>query len=367
MKKLVSYLITFFLLIIFITACSNKNYSKDDNTIKLNSDLLEVHYIDVEQGDCTLIIYNGHAMLIDAGDNNKGTAIQMYLKHLGISTFDYIIGTHPDADHIGGLDVILYKFNTKHVLLPDFEKNTKTYDDVIQVIKEKKYKITAPKVGDTYKLGEASFTIIAPNREDYKNANDSSIGILLQHGDNRFLFTGDAEEEAEADILKNGINISANVYKVSHHGSKTASTEEFLNAVNPDYAVISCSEDNSYGHPHAEVLNELRARKIKLFRTDEQGTIIARSDGKKITWNCSPSESWISGEPTGNSSTVGNQISSLENVTYIYIINQNTKKFHLPKCKSVDDIADKNKEQTSMTREELLNDDYTPCKRCLGE
>lgn len=258
---------------------------------------LEIHYLDVGQGDSTLILCDGHAMLIDAGDNDKGTAVQSYLEGQGVTALDYVIGTHPDADHIGGLDVILYKFDCQMVMMPDFEKDTRTYDDVVQTMKQKRYKNTLPEVGTVYELGSAVFTIVAPNGEYGDDANDYSVGILLQHGKNRFLFTGDAEEASEADMLENGIDLEADVFKASHHGSRTANTEEFLQTVDPDYVVISCGQDNSYGHPHAEVMNRLRAMGISVFRTDEQGTIVAYSDGTEITFNMSPDESWKAGEP----------------------------------------------------------------------
>lgn len=258
---------------------------------------LEIHYLDVGQGDSTLILCDGHAMLIDAGDNDRGTAVQSYLESQGVTTLDYVIGTHPDADHIGGLDVVLYKFDCQMVMMPDFEKDTRTYDDVVQTMKQKRYKNTLPEVGTVYELGSAVFTIVAPNGEYGDNANDYSVGILLQHGKNRFLFTGDAEEASEADMLENGIDLEADVFKASHHGSRTANTEEFLQTVDPDYVVISCGQDNSYGHPHAEVMNRLHAMGISVFRTDEQGTIVAYSDGTEITFNMSPDESWKAGEP----------------------------------------------------------------------
>lgn len=258
---------------------------------------LEIHYLDVGQGDSTLILCDGHAMLIDAGDNDRGTAVQSYLESQGVTTLDYVIGTHPDADHIGGLDVVLYKFDCQMVMMPDFEKDTRTYDDVVQTMKQKRYKNTLPEVGMVYELGSAVFTIVAPNGEYGDNANDYSVGILLQHGKNRFLFTGDAEEASEADMLEKGIDLEADVFKASHHGSRTANTEEFLQTVDPDYVVISCGQDNSYGHPHAEVMSRLRAMGISVFRTDEQGTIVAYSDGTEITFNMSPDESWKAGEP----------------------------------------------------------------------
>lgn len=338
---------------------------------------LEVHYIDVGQGDATLIKCGSHAMLIDGGNNNKGTTVQLYLKKQGVESLDYVIGTHPDADHIGGLDVIVYKYNCDTVIMPDYEKDTKTYQELVDVIHDKNMKITYPVVGEQYVLGEAKFTIIAPNSNSYGgNANDYSVAILLEYGKNRFLFTGDAEEASEMEMLSNGIELSADVYKVAHHGSRSASTQEFLNAVHPKYAVISCGEGNSYGHPHAEVLNRLRSMGVEVFRTDEQGSIIASSDGENITWNCSATDSWQSGEQTESDrenaedenpgdENSGNAISdAVTSEQTTYVLNTNTKKFHRETCGSVSQIKEENFQKVQTSREELEQSGYSPCKNC---
>lgn len=338
---------------------------------------LEVHYIDVGQGDATLIKCGSHAMLIDGGNNNKGTTVQLYLKKQGVESLDYVIGTHPDADHIGGLDVIVYKYNCEKVIMPDYEKDTRTYQELVDVIHDKNMKITYPVVGEQYALGEAEFTIIAPNSNSYGgNANDYSVAILLEYGKNRFLFTGDAEEASEMEMLSNGIELSADVYKVAHHGSRSASTQEFLNAVQPKYAVISCGEGNSYGHPHAEVLNRLRSMGVEVFRTDEQGSIIASSDGENITWNCSATDSWQSGEQTESDrensedenpgdENSGNAISdAVTSEQTTYVLNTNTKKFHRETCSSVSQIKEENFQKVQMNREELEQSGYSPCKNC---
>lgn len=165
------------------------------------------------------------------------------------------------------------------------KRTIKRTGEVTDALASKKLKWTTPSPGTVYSLGTAEFTILAPN-DTYEDPNNASIALLLQNGDTGFLFTGDGEEEAEEDILANGLCVEADVYKAGHHGSDTASCEAFLEAADPDYAVISCGEGNSYGHPHAAVLNSLRAMGIQVFRTDEQGSIIAESDGTKITWNC---------------------------------------------------------------------------------
>lgn len=337
---------------------------------------LEVHYIDVGQGDATLIKCGEHAMLIDAGNNHMGTTVQLYLKNQGVERLDYIIGTHPDADHIGGLDVIVYKYDCGTIIMPDYEKDTKTYLELLDVIRNKDQKITYPVSGTSYSLGEAEFTILAPISNDYgRNANNYSVALRLTYGDNSFLFTGDAEIESEKEMLESGQVLSADVYKAAHHGSSSASTEDFLNVVSPRYAVISCGEDNSYGHPHAEVLNLFRQKKIPVFRTDEQGSVIAFSDGKEITWNCAPDTSWKAGERRDSDrEDEGAEIpaeempaapqSGNEQGGSIYVLNTNTKKFHLPDCMSVKQTKEKNRQESVQSREELIQMGYEPCKNC---
>lgn len=313
---------------------------------------LEVHFLDVGQGDSTLFLCGAEAMLIDAGDNDQGTRIQDYLEKQGVETLKYVVCTHPDADHIGGVDVILYKFNCETVFMTQEERDTATYRDVADTMRQKGYSRTQPETGKQYPLGDAVFTILAPSAVG-SDSNNNSIGILLTHGDNTFLFTGDAEEEEESEFLASGISLEADVYKAGHHGSRSSSSGELLEAVSPSFAVISCGEGNSYGHPHAETLNELRAMGVQVYRTDEQGTVIAVSDGSKITWNCSPSETWQAGEPTGSRAD-----------TVSYICNTNTRKFHYPDCSSVEQMDETNMLPTSADREELIRQGYEPCGIC---
>ena len=272
--------------------------SKTNATDTTNALDLNVHFIDVGQGDCTLLTCGDQTMLIDAGDNNKGSTIATYLKKNGIKTLDIVVGTHNDADHVGGLDVILYQFDCKNVILSKFAKDNKTYDDVIQTCKNKNYKIQYPEQGTEYTLGDAKVTILSDPNYKADSANNSSISLLVTHYDNAFLFTGDSEEEAELELLKNNnfADMNIEVLKVGHHGSKTSTSEDFLKSVNPTYAVISCGEDNSYKHPHAATLNAIRGSHISMFRTDKQGTIVATSNGTDIAWNMSESNDWTAGE-----------------------------------------------------------------------
>lgn len=273
----------------FSQLMEEKNYERTGN-----EEELEVHFIDVGQGDATLILQGEHAMLIDAGENNYGWEVVDYLDYLGVESLDYAIGTHPDSDHIGGLDTVLENIPCDMVFMPDMEKDTKTYESVIEALVDQGKESIAPEPGDVYTLGTAQFTVLAPIGK-YESGNENSIAIRLVHGGNSFLFTGDAESGSESDMLTSGRLLASDVYKVSHHGSSGANTELFLLAVNPEYAVISCGKDNEYGHPHSEVLNRLRAMGTKVFRTDEQGTIVATSDGSEVSFNMSPSETWQSG------------------------------------------------------------------------
>lgn len=356
-------------------------------------DEMKVHFIDVGQGDATLITCGNHSMLIDTGDDSKGTAIQNYLQKQKVDRLDYLILTHPDTDHIGGAPVIISKFSINKVFVSNFEKDNKTYLKLIQALDDRSLKYITPEVGSQYSLGTAKITIVAPNGE-YDNPNDSSISLVIKNGNNKFLFTGDASENAENDILDNGIDISADVYKVGHHGSKYSTSEEFFNTVNPTYAVISCGSDNSYGHPHAETLNILRMNGVNVYRTDEDGTIIATSDGKEITFNVPASETWKSGEPTksnegkavnnyevesdtnNNSSdktnvqdeetstaikTVPKEEKNTETTEITYILNVKTKKFHKPTCGS---LPTTNRQDSSESRDSIISQGYVPCKKC---
>lgn len=272
----------------------------DAEKVKDPTGELEVHFLDVGHGDSTVVLCGEHAMMIDCGDDTQGTRLQNYLTKHGVKKLDYLVLTHPDKDHIGGAPVIITKFSPGQVFQSGYYKDNKTAEKLRQTLKYERIEAVTPKVGEKYQLGEAYFTILAPVRS-YEESNDSSIALLLHFGENTFLFTGDAEEEAETDMTENSevsaLSLKADVYQVGHHGSRSSSKKKFLEAVSPEFAVISCEYQGEHGHPHAEVLNRLRERGVQVFRTDEQGTIVAVSDGKSITWNCSPSESWIAGEP----------------------------------------------------------------------
>lgn len=345
----------------YVIANPIENELPSENSVETNAEnVLTVSFLDVGQGDATLLSCNGENMLIDAGENDQGTRVQNYLQKQGVESLKYVVGTHPHSDHIGGLDVVITKFDVENVILPKKDTDTRTYDDVIQSMIYKDITPIYPEIGDTFSLGSAEITILAPGDHNYReNLNDYSIALLVENGEDTFLFTGDAEEEAEYNIIKEGYDISADVYQVGHHGSRTSSSEEFLDAVNPECAVISCGENNEYGHPHAETLNKFRERGIKVYRTDEEGTIIATSTGNEITFDVPPSDTWKSGEPTINSTET-----EKSKYTGTYVLNTSSKKIHIPGCSGAEKISDENKQVTDYSKEQLVELGYSPCGIC---
>lgn len=291
MKKITKLLVAALVMcmIFLVTACEDFLDVLDvviTSDSEVNGDNLEIHFIDVGQAESILIKKGNESMLIDAGNNSDGDLVVDYIKKQNISSLKYVIGTHPHADHIGGLDDVIDTFEIEKVIMPNAVTNTKTFEEVLDSIKNKGLSITKAKVGNSYELNGAQFTILAPNKEKYKDLNDYSVVIKLVNGNNSFLFTGDAEELSEKEMLENNERLlKADVLNVGHHGSVTSTSEAFLNAVDPKFAVISAGKDNSYGHPHKEILERLEDKGIKIYRTDLQGDIIVISDGETIQFN----------------------------------------------------------------------------------
>ncbi|MBO3372646.1 ComEC/Rec2 family competence protein [Clostridium perfringens] len=244
-----------------------------------------VHYIDVGQGDSALIQSNGKNLLIDAGTPESTNSLVKYLKNLGIKKLDFIIATHPHADHIGGMESIIKKFDVDYFCAPKVTENTDIFKGMVTALKEKDININTLSKSKSLPidLGEnTKIEVYSPPNKEYENINNYSPILKIYYGETSFLFTGDAETEAEMEAVKSNENLKSDVLKVGHHGSTTSSTDSFLKEVSPKIAVISSGLDNSYGHPAKETLKKLSSYKTKVFRTDEDGTIILTSDGKSI-------------------------------------------------------------------------------------
>ena len=239
---------------------------------------LLIDFIDVGQADSILVRNQDKVMLIDAGTNEAGETVVNYLKNLGITEIDYLIGTHPHEDHIGGLDDVINNFDIGQIYMPKIETTTKTFEDVLEAIENKNLTVTAPNKGDKIELGQAVGEFMTEPILDKDNLNVSSLVLRLEFGNTSYLFMGDAEEENEETIHWP----KTDVLKVGHHGSSTSSSESFLEQVQPQYAVIMAGKDNSYGLPTQETIDKLNNRGSEIYRTDEDGTIQMTSDGNAI-------------------------------------------------------------------------------------
>ena len=244
-----------------------------------------VHYLDVGQADCSLIVCGDDAVLIDAGDVDAFLTIDSYLRAQEIDKLQYLILTHAHADHIGAADEVLEHYEVEHVILPRYtEQNmptTTVYEDLLFALEESGAHVHAAQVGDVYTLSDFSFQILGPTK-DYTELNNTSVVVRAVYEDTAFLFQGDAEASAEADILETGLPVSADVIKLGHHGSKTASSAAYLQAVSPVLAVIPCGENNIYDFPNQEILDRLSDMGIDCRRTDRNGTIVVASDGRRV-------------------------------------------------------------------------------------
>ena len=359
--------------------------SKDE----IVSDQFEVYFIDVGQGDASLIICDGHSMLIDGGRANQSDKIYTLLKEKGIIHLDYIVATHSDDDHIGGLAGALNYASVDIALSPVAFDDSKSFENFKKYLDKQGIKITIPAVGDKYSLGNSTVTILEPV-EIVDSSNNNSIVLKVVHGENSLLFTGDAEKKEENDIINMEADIKSSVLKISHHGSAFSTSDEWLDTVEPAVAVISCGTDNEYGHPANELLERLKARDIQTFRTDLQGDItIFEKDGKLI---CQPEKNPdvdvfdVGAIPEEESKTrplqelipiEGNEVFDNESITRDsntenkhekheedYIVNVKTGKFHHPDCRGVKQMKESNKLYVTCNRQELIDQGYDSCGIC---
>jgi len=246
---------------------------------------LTVHYIDVGQADCALLESNGEYILIDGGNVADSSLVVSYLLAQGVEELEAVIGTHAHEDHMGGLAGVLAVFPTKEVYCPTRTRDAVFFNNFTKYVDQQGLEIIIPGLGDVIEFGDVTATVLGPVKS-YSDYNDTSIVLMVEYGQTRFLFTGDMETTAETDMLNywgEGFDWSADILKVGHHGSNSSTGYRFLNEVMPTYGVISCGTGNSYGHPHDEPLSRLRDADVTVLRTDLMGTIVATSDGKMVT------------------------------------------------------------------------------------
>ena len=246
----------------------------------------EAHFIDVGQADSILIICDGEAMLVDAGNKADATLVRTYLEEQNVTHLEYAVGTHPHEDHIGGFVNLFRYIKPDKVYCSSKSYTTSAFNDfVYYVTNNLKQELVIPTLGESFLLGSARVTVIGPLHYNYSDINSHSIVLRVEYGELTFLLTGDMEGDAELDLVHAGIDLKADVLKVGHHGSGSSSYYQFLREVQATYGVISCGRDNDYGHPHDGPLSRLRDAEVQLYRTDLQGHIVCRSiDGKTVTF-----------------------------------------------------------------------------------
>jgi len=257
---------------------------------------LVVHMIDVGQADCFLLVQDGMTALVDCGTRSTGEDAVNYIKGLDINKLDYVVGTHPHDDHMGGMYDVITNFEVGSVIIPNGKPSSTTnwYTKLMNELKTGEYQIQYVEQGDILNLGDATMLVIAAETEVSGNDNNYSICLKVSFGQMDMIMTGDAETEVEEIILQSGANIDAEILKVGHHGSDTSSSEEFLDAVSADYALISCGLPNKYEHPIKSTMEKLQERNIEVYRTDESGTVIMTITTDSVSFSCEPGD-YLSG------------------------------------------------------------------------
>lgn len=338
----------------------------------------EIHFIDVGQADAALVLCDGHAMLIDGGNSADSSLIYSYLRNHGITFLDVIVATHGHEDHVGGLSGALNYASVGKAYCSVDSYDSDSFNDFIKYLGKQNKTITVPKTGETFELGSSTVRIVGVNG-NAADHNNSSIVLRIEYGETSFLFTGDAEREAEQTILNSGYDLKSTVLKVGHHGSDSSTSYVFLRTVAPKYGVISVGEGNSYGHPTEATLSRLRDADVTVYRTDLQGTIICSSNGKDVSFSVtknkdadtlvSPNKSKpsiaIPAAPSQSPQSDDSGTDTVEEATGTnYVGNKNTKKFHYDWCGSVGKMKESNKYYYTGTRDEMIAKGYTPCGNC---
>ena len=311
-----------------------------------SEDSAQFHFIDVGQGDCTLIRSGDTSILVDCGTYESGGKLCEYLQNLGIKSIDYLIGTHPHEDHLGGSSAVLRMFNVKNVFLNGEMSSSYFFERMVDVLEAKNITPYIPDIGKTYTSGPFEFEFLSPET-DFGDENHNSLVVMVKYKDINTLITGDIERPVESYLVNHNKDLSADILKVAHHGSRNGSSSEFLREVNPTIAVIQCGKDNSYGHPHYEALKRFENTRAKVLRTDENGTIVIRTDGKTL-YNAS--EEVVSKKPAEN-----------DDKQKCFIGNIKSMVLHSPQCSN---LPSENNRIYFDTKEEALDMKYKPCGNC---
>lgn len=320
---------------------------------------ISITMLDVGQGLSILIESNGEYMLYDGGDRGTSSYVVSYLKKHNVTELEYMIASHYDADHIAGLVGVLETTTVNNVINPAYKTDTKIYESYILGVQNSGAEVIYPSVGDTYELGEATFTVLAPVKQ-YNDPNEMSVAIKIDCGEFDCVITGDAEAESERAMLDSGLNLNTDLFVAGHHGSSSSNGDAFVQALKPEYAFISCGKDNDYGHPHQETLDTFAKYNVQVFRSDIDGEVTCYYDGIRYAFDKDVAA------PSTNNNTTNDTTEPSDVVVgdVTYVLNTNSHKFHYADCASVADMNENNKEESTATRDELINNGYSPCGVC---
>lgn len=347
MKRLFLVLLTLCLL---LTGCSFAQHPATQAPTVSDGDTLQVHFLDVGQADCALLSCGGEFMLIDGGNVADSSLVVSYLQKMGVTELAAVVCTHAHEDHVGGLPGVLAVFPTKAVYAPTNTYSSKVFNDFLYYVDQQRLEVTIPAPGERIPFGDATVTVMGPTKS-YADPNNTSIVLMVQFGQTKFLFTGDMETEAEGDMLDHwgeSFDWHADVLKVGHHGSETSTGYRFLRAVMPTYGLISVGEGNTYGHPHEAPLSRLEQAGVIQYRTDKLGTVLAVSDGRDITFT------WESAS--------GRPQDPTESAPTEFIGNKNSKTLHLPTCSSLPKAENR---VVFDDYDEAIAQGYKPCGKCM--
>lgn len=327
--------------------------SRDDTTAPF-----EVRMLDVGQGLSILVKCDDHYMIYDGGGRKYSSYVVSYLQNHGIDKLDYMFVSHYDEDHINGLVGVLNTTSVGETITPDYAADSKVYESFRNMLAKNGSTEIHPSIGETFTLGDASIQVLNVKSDSYTDENDYSTVIKITYKNFKTIITGDAEWESESDMIASGVDLKTDLYVVGHHGSASSSSDSFVSAMSPQYAFISVGKGNSYGHPAEKTLATLNKYNCKIYRTDEQGEVTAYSDGESIWFNTNPIVDDV------NNATVSDDSDASNSYTGEYVLNTKSKKIHLPTCSSLDQMSEQNKETTTKSKEELLNEGYTLCGNC---
>ena len=360
MKKLIALLL---ILSLLLCGCSVEIVLVPEetaaSTVIRGDNTLAVHFIDVGQADSILIECGGAFMLIDGGNRDDGQKVISYLESCGVEELKAVICTHAHEDHVGGLPAVLAVYPTAAVYAPTKTYSSNVFDNFLYYVDQQRLEVTIPTPGTRFalygdeQLDGAEVTFLGPVKS-YAETNDTSLVTLVEFYNHTFLFTGDMEVTAENDMLDywgDAQEWDVDVLKAGHHGSSTSSGYRFLYETNPEYAIVPVGKDNSYGHPHEEIIDRYSDAGVPMLRTDELGTILVVSDGTEltITWE--------------NQNAAPADVERAEGFGQGYIGNKNSHTFHAPTC---DSLPAKKNQVDFASYDEAVNAGYNPCRSCIG-